>query len=89
MKAKLLRLKLWWGLNRPRITTLASQAAAFASVSERMDRNKARCIWAAINPVIHDLEKLRANTWDQDKITYIQNWLKANFEIKPEEKENG
>lgn len=34
----------------------------------------------AINPVIHDLESLRANTWDQDKITHIQNWLKNNFE---------
>ena len=36
----------------------------------------------AINPVIHDLESLRANTWDQDKITHIQNWLKDNFEEK-------
>lgn len=36
-------------------------------------------IYTAINPVIHDLEKLRANTWDQDKITHIQKWLKHNF----------
>lgn len=34
------------------------------------------------NPVIHDLEKLRADTWNQDKITYMQNWLKNNFEGK-------
>ena len=38
--------------------------------------------WSAINPVIYDLERLRANTWDQDKITYIQEWLKDNFEVK-------
>ena len=38
-------------------------------------------IYTAINPVIHDLEKLRANTWDQDKITHIQNWLRDNFEV--------
>lgn len=38
--------------------------------------------WSAINPVIHDLEKLRANTWDQDKITHIQEWLRNNFEVK-------
>lgn len=38
--------------------------------------------WAAINPVIHDLERLRANTWDQDKITHIQEWLKHNFKVK-------
>lgn len=37
---------------------------------------------SAINPVIHDLESLRANTWDQDKITHIQNWLKDNFEVE-------
>lgn len=42
----------------------------------------ARSTWTAINPVIHDLEKLRANTWDQDKITHIQNWLRHNFEVK-------
>lgn len=41
-----------------------------------------RSTWSAINPVIHDLEKLRANTWDQDKITHIQNWLRNNFEVK-------
>ena len=41
-----------------------------------------RTTWVAINPVIHDLERLRANTWDQDKITHIQNWLRDNFEVK-------
>lgn len=40
------------------------------------------CTWSAINPVIHDLEKLRANTWDQDKITHIQEWLRNNFKVK-------
>lgn len=38
--------------------------------------------WAAINPVLRDLEKLRANTWDQDKITHMQQWLKDHFEVK-------
>ena len=38
--------------------------------------------WSAINPVIHSLEELRADTWNQDKITYIQEWLKDNFEVK-------
>lgn len=37
---------------------------------------------SVIRPVIHDLEKLRADTWNQDKITHIQNWLKDNFEEK-------
>ena len=38
--------------------------------------------WSAINPVIHSLEELRADTWNQDKITYIQEWLKDNFEVE-------
>lgn len=40
-----------------------------------MDKNN----FSAINPVIRDLECLRKNTWDQDKITHIQNWLRDNF----------
>lgn len=35
--------------------------------------------WSEINPVIHSLEELRADTWNQDKITKIQEWLKNNF----------
>lgn len=37
---------------------------------------------SVIRPVINDLEKLRADTWNQDKITYMQKWLKDNFEEK-------
>lgn len=43
-----------------------------------MDKNN----WSAINPVIHDLERLRKNTWDQDKITHIQDWLRDNFKYE-------
>lgn len=37
--------------------------------------------FAIVNPVVHDLEKLRANTWDQDKITHMQEWLSGHFGI--------
>lgn len=40
-----------------------------------MDKNN----FSVINPVIRDLECLRKNTWDQDKITHMQNWLRNNF----------
>ena len=53
---------------------------AFAHGLDRGDFHIKQLAWTAINPVIHDLEHLRANTWDQDKITYIQNWLKKNFD---------
>lgn len=47
---------------------------------DRQFNEKSTC--SAIRPVINDLEKLRQNTWDQDKITNIQEWLKNNFEVK-------
>lgn len=40
-----------------------------------MDKNN----FSVINPVIRDLECLRKNTWDQDKITHIQNLLRSNL----------
>nr|DAI59807.1 MAG TPA: hypothetical protein [Caudoviricetes sp.] len=33
-----------------------------------------------IHPVVLGLDKFRANTWDQDKISFIQKWLIENFE---------
>ncbi len=35
--------------------------------------------WSAIAPVLTDLERLRKNTWDQDKITNMKCWLESNF----------
>lgn len=45
-------------------------------------RIEEKTTWAAINPVIHSLEELRADTWNQNKITQIQEWLRDNFEVK-------
>ena len=68
------------------ITTKANQRAreieAFKRGMSEIDKLFSKSTWSAINPVIYDLERLRANTWDQDKITYIQEWLKDNFEVK-------
>ena len=68
------------------ITTKANQRAreveAFKRGMSEIDKALSMTNWSAINPVIYDLECLRANTWDQDKITYIQEWLKDNFEVK-------
>lgn len=40
-----------------------------------MDKNN----FSVINPVIRDLECLRKDTWNQDKITHIQNLLRSNL----------
>lgn len=35
---------------------------------------------AALHPVVHDLESLRADTWNQDKITKMQQWLESCYD---------
>ena len=61
------------------ITTKNKQDDFIISCMQRLDRVDRMSVWAAINPVIHSLKELRADTWNQDKITKIQEWLKNNF----------
>ncbi len=49
--------------------------AAMNRALDIADKNR----WSAIVPVLIDLERLRKNTWDQDKITDIKKWLDRNF----------
>ena len=49
--------------------------AAMNRALDIADKNR----WSAIAPVLIDLERLRKNTWDQDKITDIKKWLDRNF----------
>nr|DAE29473.1 MAG TPA: hypothetical protein [virus sp. ctd0M1] len=49
--------------------------AAMNRALDIADKNR----WSAIVPVLTDLERLRKNTWDQDKITDIKKWLDRNF----------
>lgn len=72
----------WMSRNFPIITTRQRQSDYVMACMNRLEKVNKMSVWAAINPVIYDLERLRPNTWDQDKITYIQNWLKDNFEVK-------
>ena len=61
------------------ITTRKKQDDLIISCMQRLDRVDRMSVWAAINPVIYSLEELREDTWNQDKITKIQEWLKNNF----------
>lgn len=76
------KIKRWWSWNKPILTTPSKQMRMLIEYSAKTDKAYDKITWAAVNPVIHDLEKLRANTWDQDKITKMQEWLKHNFEVK-------
>lgn len=64
------------------ITTKKKQDDLVISCMQRLERVDRMSVWSAINPVIHSLEELRADTWNQDKITKIQEWLKNNFCIE-------
>lgn len=74
---------LYW--HTPIITTRSRRFIYAQLYNIELEKFLNKSNWSAINPVIHDLEKLRANTWDQDKITHIQDWLKVNFEVKDED----
>lgn len=47
--------------------------------TEKVDKETT---WAALNPVVHSLEKLRNNTWDVERVDQAIKWLKDNFEVK-------
>lgn len=68
-----------WRRNKRMAQVLDNQMESTIRLIGKMN---AKSNWAAINPVLHDLESLRADTWNQDKITKIQDWLRDNFEVK-------
>lgn len=76
------KIKYWLLVNRPILTTKKKYDTFILFCMERLEKQRKLSVWSAINPVIHDLERLRANTWDQEQITKIQKWLKDNFEVK-------
>lgn len=61
--------------NTPIIIRRKTLENMFIRLISAMDKNN----FSVINPAIRDLECLRKNTWDQDKITHIQNLLRNNL----------
>lgn len=61
--------------NTPIIIRRKTLENMIISLINAMDKNNL----SVINPAIRDLECLRKNTWDQDKITHIQNLLRSNL----------
>lgn len=74
-----MNIKDWWSSNRPIFMNKKKLTRILIRHREDITKIEHNLTWAAIRPIINDLEKLRANTWDQDKITFIQNYLKDNF----------
>lgn len=72
------KLKEWWSLNGFIIITNKERNES-AKKAINFRRNYT---WRRLQPVIKDLELLRSTTWDQDKITFMQEYLRNEFEVK-------
>lgn len=73
-------LKNWIRWNRPRVTTAKRDFLKLTESSVELIKAYDVINRKAIGHVISSLERLRANTWDQDAITDIQKWLREIFE---------
>ena len=76
------KIKTWWEWHRPIFMTRSKLFSLLVSSGVERDKINDKFTWAVIRPVIYDLEELKKNTWDKDRIEHIQQWLKENFEVK-------
>lgn len=81
MIKKLKELLKW---HRPFLMTRSKVFSLLTSAGVERDKINDKFTWAAIRPVIFSLEELKKNTWDKDRVEWIQKYLKDNFEVKDE-----
>lgn len=74
-----MNIKSWWLWNRPIFMNRKKLSKILMKYSEDISKLERNAAWMTIRPMITDLENFRANTWDQDKITFWQEYLKDNF----------
>ena len=79
------KLKELWKWHRPRFITKSRLFSLLVSAGVEQDKTTTRLTWLAIRPVIFSLEELKKNTWDKDRVEWIQRYLKENFEVKDDE----
>ena len=75
------KLKYWWKWHRPILMTRSKLFSLLVSAGVERDKINDKFAWAAIRPVISDLEELKKNTWDKDRVEWLQEYLKDNFEV--------
>ena len=80
------KIKIWLYWDAPRIITSRGLFIKLVKYDAERSKIEKEFNWKVIRPIINDLEKLRANTWDQDKITWIQQYLRDNFEVNNNDK---
>lgn len=75
------KLKELWKWHRPILMTRSKVFSLLVSAGVEQDKINNKIARAAIRPVISDLEELKKNTWDKDRVEWIQSYLKDNFEV--------
>ena len=76
------KLKELWKWHRPIFMTRSKVFSLLVSAGVEQDKINNKFTWAAIRPVISDLEELKKNTWDKGRVEWIQQYLKDNFEVE-------
>lgn len=76
------KLKELWKWHRPILMTRSKLFSFLVSAGVGRDKINDKFTWAAIRPVIFSLEELKKNTWDKDRVEWIQKYLKDNFEVE-------
>ena len=75
------KLKELWKWHRPILMTRSKVFSLLVSQEVELDKINNKIARAAIRPVIFSLEELKKNTWDKDRVEWIQKYLKDNFEV--------
>lgn len=76
------KLKELWKWYRPIFMTRSKLFSLLVSSGVERDKINDKFTWAEIRPVISSLEELKKNTWDKDRVEWIQKYLKDNFEVE-------
>ena len=79
------KLKELWKWHRPILMTRSKLFSLLTSAGVERDKINNKFAWVAIRPVIFSLEELKKNTWDKERVEWIQRYLKENFEVKDDE----
>lgn len=75
------KLKELWKWHRPILMTRSKVFSLLVSQEVELDKINNKIALAAIRPVIFSLEELKKNTWDKDRVEWIQQYLKDSFEV--------
>lgn len=76
------KIRAWWYLHRPRITTRAKNDAEIWEIALELDIAQKREMLKQIKSVIFSLKELRNNTWDVERVDKIANCLGDIFKYE-------